>query len=183
MKVSNNGSIFLITAKAGHNVFKGGIQADLKNFWDIISPYFSHEVERFDKTGQKIIDKAFPSYFVEFKEDCEDIPDPINERHKLRRFYRFLISHPAFMNPVSIATVICHIYTICDSLLGLYECVYAPLQAYALDEDWIAAVNMLPWPFQRVYIHFGRNLYQQGFWFLLKYLRNFLEHVLRYTKV
>ncbi|XP_040378932.1 uncharacterized protein LOC107303419 [Oryza brachyantha] len=182
MKVSNDGRIFLITAKAGHNVSKEGIEADLKNFWDIISPYFSHEVERFDNTGQKITKKAFPTYFEEFKKDCEDIPDPINEQHKLQRFYRYLLSHPAFMNPLSTATVICHMFTICDSLLGVYEYVYAPLQTNTMVEDWIATVRILPRPFQMVFTHFGKSYYQRGYWFLLKYLRNFLEHVLRYTK-
>lgn len=184
MKVSNYGGIFLIAAKAGHDVSKEGIKADLKNFWDIISPYFSHEEERFDNTGQKITKKAFPSYFEEFEEDCKDIPDPINEQHKLQRFYRYLISHPAFMSPLSTATVIEHMFTTCDSLLGVYEYVYAPLQgSNTLVDDWITTVRNLSWPFQRVFTHFGNSFYQLGYWFLLKYLRNFLQHVLRYTKV
>lgn len=185
MKVCNDRRIFLITAKASHNVSKKGMDADLKNFWDIISPYFSHEVETLDMNGQKITMDVFPSYFNEFEKDCQDIPDPIKEPRKLKRFYRFLLSHPAFMNPLSTATLICHLYTIFDSLLGPYEHVYAPLEYHVLARNWIGSVrsSTLPLIFLRVFTHFGTFYYKKGNWYLLKYLRNFLGHMLRYTKV
>lgn len=174
MKVRNDIKDFVITEVPNDTTSKEGMQADFRNFFEIIFPYYEHE-EIDSASGEK--KKVLPCYFLQFQHNC------IHEREKLEKFQRFLGCHPAFMSPAALSTLICHLYRDCDSLRKPQDTVYEPLQvSETLLIEW-RGVRHFGIPFSNVYWHFFVDVYELGYWFLLKYLRNFIEHAHRYTKV
>uniref|UniRef100_I1R6Y5 Uncharacterized protein n=1 Tax=Oryza glaberrima TaxID=4538 RepID=I1R6Y5_ORYGL len=178
MKVRNDIKDFVITEVPNDTTSKEGMQADFRNFFEIIFPYYEHE-EIDSASGEK--KKVLPCYFLQFQHNCMEVPE-VHEREKLEKFQRLLGCHPAFMSPAALSTLICHLYRDCDSLRKPQDTVYEPLQvSETLLIEW-RGVRHFGIPFSNVYWHFFVDVYELGYWFLLKYLRNFIEHAHRYTK-
>uniref|UniRef100_A0A0D9Y010 Uncharacterized protein n=1 Tax=Leersia perrieri TaxID=77586 RepID=A0A0D9Y010_9ORYZ len=152
MKVINDGQEFIISEIPNYNISKEGMEADFKNFYKILFPFYEHE--EVSDSGEK--KKVLPCYFREFMVNCKVVPDPLKEPVKLQKFQRFLGAHPAFMSPSTLSSLINHLVKDCDSLREVNDIVYKPLQtAETHQNDWRATVRRLGRPFADVYWHFS----------------------------
>lgn len=177
MKVRSDGTKFVITKVPEHNISKERMAADFKNFFEIVFPYYEHEEINAD-SGE--MDRVLPCYFLQFKVDCTKVPD-LKEPEKLEAFQRFLGAHPAVMPPMAVTDFLGHVHMTCEDLLAVHgTSVFLPLQALETRSvDWIEDVKRHTCkPFLDVYWHFSVvDVYELGYSFLLKFIRNFIQHV------
>ncbi|TVU46507.1 hypothetical protein EJB05_06048 [Eragrostis curvula] len=175
MKVCHDGSEFIIDAEAKYDASKEAMEADFQRFYELVSPYFEDEVTD-PATGEKR--RELPSYFTQFEADCKKVPDPDSEPRMLKRFQMFMGCHPAFMDPLAISTFVCNMLTLTTATLDpKKQDMYTPLNVER-SMIWRPVNLQHPIPFHKVYNHRPANYESgSGYWFLLKFLRNFLQHV------
>lgn len=188
MKVRSDGRDFIITKVPDYNISKEGMQADFEKFFEIVFPFYTHETAEVNLDSGEIEKKqVLPSYFLQVKVAYQKVPDPDMEPVKLENFQKFLGSHPAFMSPKTMTTFINNLFISCDNLRGEQDPVFHPLQTVETVETmsvrWRSAAKKLCKPFTDIYWHFTTEVYEFGYWFFLKFLRNFIQHMRTHEQV
>ncbi|WVZ78518.1 hypothetical protein U9M48_026216 [Paspalum notatum var. saurae] len=166
IRVQGNGSTLIIN-KTPITATKDGMVQDLTKFIKVLHPYYKLE-------GIK-----GPAYFDEFQSDALRHPDLDSE--ELDLFWMFMAYHMAFMPPLPRSNLIEKLFQICDDIRGDRQEGYEPL-SNILCHGWMK-INQYH-PYSRVFFFIPIPApYQGNFWDLLRFLRNFLNHALQYTKV
>ncbi|WVZ78516.1 hypothetical protein U9M48_026215, partial [Paspalum notatum var. saurae] len=166
IRVQGNGSTLIIN-KTPITATKDGMVQDLTKFIKVLHPYYKLE-------GIK-----GPAYFDEFQSDALRHPDLDSE--ELDLFWMFMAYHMAFMPPLPRSNLIEKLFQICDDIRGDRQDGYEPL-SNILCHGWMK-INQYH-PYSRVFFFIPIPApYQGNFWDLLRFLRNFLNHALQYTKV
>ncbi|XP_072151479.1 uncharacterized protein [Setaria viridis] len=178
MKVRSDGREFTITKVPEYNISKDGMKEDFKKFFEILFPYYMHESEETNSDSGKIEKKkVLPYYFLQFQQDCAEVPHPQRESVKLENFQKFLGSHPAFMSPLAMTTFIGDLFISCDNLRH-HNAEFLPLQdKTAKMVDWIDHAKNLCKPFRDIYYLVTSAAYEPGYWYFLNFLRNFIQHM------
>lgn len=168
IRVQGDGSTFVIN-KTLITATKDGIVADLQNFIVLLHPYY------------KIEGISGPLYFDEFHSDAMAAPDL--DSPKFKRFTQFMADHMAFMPPLARSTLIERLFKLCDDIRkenGDYG--YRPL-LYTDGRDWTKIKES---DVYKAVFYDNTDVpcpYDNSFWDLLRFLRNFSIHALDFTKV
>lgn len=169
IRVQKKGSSLVINRYA-QTATKDGMVLDLQKFIVVLMPYF------------KLEGIMEPVYFDAFHTAAMSLPDIGSEKFDL--FQLFMLYHLAFMSPLARSDLLDKLHRICEDIGrdngGKF---YGPL--ISLDGRGWTAISDCPEtnPYHQVFCYAGYSRYDDNFWDLLRFARNFLNHALEYTRV
>lgn len=168
IRVRGDGATLIID-KMAVNATKDGIVADLQKFIVLLRPYY------------KIEGIKGPAYFDEFHSDVMSLPELESEKFEI--FQKFLADHMAFLPPASTSNLLERLFKLCDDVRRQNgHFTYHPLQR--LDcLGWTKIGDIMP--YHKVF-HYDKTIvepYKDNYWDLLRFVRNFSNHGLKYTQV
>uniref|UniRef100_K3XK30 Uncharacterized protein n=1 Tax=Setaria italica TaxID=4555 RepID=K3XK30_SETIT len=168
IRVRGDGATLIID-KMPVNATKDGIVADLQKFIVLLRPYY------------KIEGIKGPAYFDEFHSDVMSLPELESEKFEI--FQKFLADHMAFLPPASTSNLLERLFKLCDDIRRQNaDFDYRPLQR--LDcIGWTKIRDTMP--YSKVF-HYDQSLshpYNDNYWDLLRFVRNFINRGLKYTQI
>ncbi|CAO1944075.1 unnamed protein product [Urochloa humidicola] len=166
IRVRGDGAEFSIN-KTQIESTRDGIVADLQKFIVLLYPYY------------KIEGIKGPAYFDEFHSDVMALPNHGSE--EFEKFLKFVADHMVFMPPLARSDLLERLFRLCDDIRqesGDY--IYRPLSQCV---GWTGIRSIMPYNKVFFYDMTAPKPYRDHYWDLLRFVRNFLNHALKYTKI